>query len=223
MRKRADGEGNALALIVADEVLGNLVALCLRHAGCRSEIATTVARARGRRTTALPALLVVDLSLGNGSAISLLPAPRGLQAPPSIALVRPRDPWSSLEAFQRGADQVITLPFTPDELAVRAFALLRRFKIATEMRHAEALEGLDLNIDETVRIGARTHRLSPGQNSLLYLLAANAGRLISRREIRQLAASLAQRGNTHGDQVQPEKQILAKGLALDGFRQRNAG
>ena len=170
--------------------MGNLAAFCLRHSACRSEVVPSLDQARRRLAETRPDVLLVDVTLSDGAAISLLQAREDEPPLARIALVRPYDRWSSHEAFGRGADQVVTVPFTPDELAVRAFALLRRFAIVTKISHSQLVHALELSIDEKVGIDGRSIRLTPAQNSLLYVLAANAGTELSAHDIRQLAWGL---------------------------------
>jgi DNA-binding response OmpR family regulator len=172
-----------LALIVADPILARLTALCLRHCGCRARAAKTPAIAA--RDVAAATLLVVDVDLSRGAAMRLVRPRRGDERPATIALIPPSHRWSSFDAFARGADQVVAVPFTPDEFAVRTFALLWRLGVPTNLTHAGPLNGLALNIDETVRIADQTVRLTPAQNSILYVLAANAGRRVSVGDIRR--------------------------------------
>ena len=179
--------------------MGNLAAFCLRHSACRSEVVPSLDQARRRLAETRPDVLIVDVTLSGGAAISLLQAREDEPPLARVALMRPHDRWSSLEAFGQGADQVVTVPFTPDELAVRAFALLRRFAIVTKISHSQAVDALELSIDEKVGVGGRSIRLTPAQNSLLYVLAANAGTELSAHDIRQLAWGLE--AETSDDEV----------------------
>jgi DNA-binding response OmpR family regulator len=45
---------------------------------------------------------------------------------PTIALTRRGDVKTKLRAFDSGADDLVTIPFSPEELVARLFALLRR-------------------------------------------------------------------------------------------------
>src|SRR5262249_52869009 len=96
----------------------------------------------------------------------------------------------SFSAFADGADQVVRVPFTPDELAVRVGALDRRHGHHFGFVRARPADGLELSLDEHVHIGSRTVELDPSQNSLLYLLASPPGRDASFAEVRRLAWGL---------------------------------
>ncbi len=77
------------------------------------------------------------------------------------------------------------MPFSPEELLARALAGVRRAYRET-IAFAPVVRVGDLEIDiyrRRVRAGAADLRLTPLEQNLLYLLAANAGRLLSRNEI----------------------------------------
>ena len=104
---------------------------------------------------------------------------------PVIALTRRGDLRTKLEAFERGVDDIMTLPFPPEELLARVIALVRR-SYPDAAAFAPVIRLGDLEIDilhRTVRAGASELHLTALEQSLLYLLAANAGRVVSREEI----------------------------------------
>ena len=45
---------------------------------------------------------------------------------PVVALTRRGDLRAKLEAFERGVDDVLSVPFSPEELVARVLAVLRR-------------------------------------------------------------------------------------------------
>ena len=130
-----------------------------------------------------PLLVVVDTSLGDTTALFASPIE---ERPATLALADGVRGATSFEAFACGADQVVRLPFTPDELAVRAAALLRRLGHHPTFAHTQAVHGFGLSLDEQVHLGPETVRLTPHLNSLLYLFAANAGRTVTNDEIARL-------------------------------------
>ncbi len=101
-----------------------------------------------------------------------------------IALTRQGDLQTKLSAFDRGADEVLLVPFSAEELLARVRALWRRARHATTFTSVVRSGELELDILRgLVRIGSAEVQLTPRERSLLYLLVANAGRVLSRDEI----------------------------------------
>ncbi len=102
-----------------------------------------------------------------------------------IGLTRRGDLKAKLAAFDCGADDIVTIPFAPEELLARVLALLRR-SYGDPLTFMPVIKLGDLDIDilkRTVRAGTSELHLTSLEQSLLYLLAANPGRVITREEI----------------------------------------
>ena len=133
-----------------------------------------------------PHLVVLDMDTV-GNAILERHAEAVLQGGrlPVIALTRCPDLKSKLAAFKRGVDDILTLPFVPEELVARVQAILRRTYRDAAMFTPVLRQG-DLEIDivkRRVRAGKTELHLTRLEQSLLYFLAANAGRVLTRDEI----------------------------------------
>ena len=92
---------------------------------------------------------------------------------------------TKLAAFDWGADDILTIPFAPEELLARVVAVLRRsYSDAVTFTPVIQLGELEIDIlNRTVRVGQSELHLTSLEQSLLYLLAANAGRVVTREEI----------------------------------------
>jgi DNA-binding response OmpR family regulator len=104
---------------------------------------------------------------------------------PVIALTRRGDSRAKLAAFERGVGDILTVPFSPEEFVARTLAVMRRsYSEAVEFTAVLRLGDLEIDIlNRHVRAGGAELDLTPLEQSLLYLLAANAGRLFTRDEI----------------------------------------
>jgi len=144
-----------------------------------------MAEARSGVATWKPHLLVVDIDLEGGAGIQLIDEARGPGQIGVIALTRRSDLRGKLDAFERGADDYIGIPFVPDDLVVRVRAVLRRTHGSAGELVPRLLIG-DLEIDvlnrKVVAAGHDLH-LTSLEQALLYLLAANAGSTLTREQI----------------------------------------
>ena len=82
-------------------------------------------------------------------------------------------------------DDLLSVPFSPEELVARVLAVLRRTSHdGAALRPVLRLGELEIDIlHRRVRAGTSELHLTALEQSLLYLLAANAGRLLTRDEI----------------------------------------
>jgi DNA-binding response OmpR family regulator len=175
-----------VVLIVVDQpVLAGVIRLALGHAHLQSVIASTAADAMAGLAH-LPHLAVVDADLEDGAIVERM---KNVTADstelPVIALTRRGDLQTKLAAFAQGVDDIMTVPFSPEELVARILAILRRtYGAAAEFTPVIRLGELEIDImRRSVTSGGHELRLTSLEQSLLYLLAANAGRLLTRDEI----------------------------------------
>lgn len=171
--------------VIGDRALANTVDLTLRHGSYVRRSADTVAAARELIAGWKPHLLVLDMDLEAGTAIQLIDVARAGQATAIIALTRRSDLRGKLDAFERGADDYISIPFVPDDLIARARAVLRRVH-GNPGELVPRLRVGDLEIDvlnRRVLAGAQELHLTSLEQALLYLLAANAGSILTREQI----------------------------------------
>ena len=132
-----------------------------------------------------PHLGIVDLEAGDGLMDFLDRTTPRADRIPIIGLTRRGDILTKLAAFDRGMDDVLSVPFHPAELSARIVAVLRRAYHATALTTYPLCLG-DVELDtrnRRIRIGSREVRLSALDQGLLYLLVANAGHVLSRDEI----------------------------------------
>lgn len=177
-------------LIVLDQpMVVELVKLTLHHGFFEVRPADSAAEALTVLGHWGPHLVLLDMELEgvNGARVMdrIGPDSPGARSIPTIALTRRGDLRTKLEAFERGVDDIMTLPFPPEELLARIIALVRR-SYPDSAAFAPVIRLGDLEIDilhRSVRSGDTELHLTALEQSLLYLLAANAGRVLSRAEI----------------------------------------
>jgi two-component system KDP operon response regulator KdpE len=182
--RRSDREVRVL-LVVGDKTLANTVDLTLQHGPYVRRVVGGVAEGKAAIEEWKPHLLLVDIDVEAGRAIQLIDDARAHGPTGVIALTRRSDLRGKLDAFERGADDYIGVPFVPDDLVARAHAVIRR----THGSAGELLPRLrigDLEIDvlnRRVLAGEHELHLTSLEQALLYLLAANAGTILTREQI----------------------------------------
>jgi DNA-binding response OmpR family regulator len=186
----APGRVPTRVLLVLDRpVVAELVKLTLDHGAFETQQAVSAAEALVVLGQRRPHLVLLDMDLEgvNGARVMdrIGPGAPGGTPLPTIALTRRGDLRTKLLAFERGVDDILTLPFSPEELLARVVALVRRvYPEAPVLRPVIRLGDLEIDIlHRTVRAGSLELHLSALEQSLLYLLAANAGRVLTREEI----------------------------------------
>jgi DNA-binding response OmpR family regulator len=181
---RSEGRKAPRVLIVMGEALANLVSLTLQHGRYDSRATTDPAECRRIVKEWDPQLAFIDLDL-YGAFIDILG--RGLTQGrmPILAFTRKRDTAVKLSAFERGADDIVEVPFTLDEIVARPYALMRRAHgIEVPLVPRIRLDSLEVDlVEQRVRIAGKELSLTPIQQTLLYLLAANAGTILTREAL----------------------------------------
>ena len=172
------------ALIVTNETLGNLVSLTLQHGRYVTRRTTDPEECRDVLGDWAPHIAFIDLDLFE-SFIDIVGGGFTHGHTPIVAFTRRRDTALKLNAYERGADDIIEVPFTLDEIVARPFALLRRAHgMAVAIVPKIKLDGLEVDLlEQRVSVGERLLHLTPIQQTLLYLLAANAGKALSREDL----------------------------------------
>ena len=150
--------------------------------------ATVTVEAQRRKVDGRPPhLAVVDLQ-GPHCAEILRAYAQDRARIPAIAVTRTDGQLQPrIRAFANGADDVVSLPVAPTELAARIRALLRR----TYGDHAAYIPTVtvgDLEIDvieDRVRSGGKDRDLTNTEQAILFVLASSPGQIISREQIRR--------------------------------------
>ncbi|HEY6305432.1 MAG TPA: response regulator [Candidatus Angelobacter sp.] len=128
-------------------------------------------------------LIILDLNFGRTDGLRLLEKLRstGLETPVLVLSARNRVS-DRVQSLNLGADDYVTKPFSFQELAARANAILRR----KADRSLSVLRVEDLEMDPAARKvhrGKREVKLSPKEFDLLVLLMRRAGETVSRRQL----------------------------------------
>lgn len=174
-----------IILLIETLTIANLAELTLRHGPYEVRKITSHVGATAALKELKPHLMILDVDDDEGRAIHLLAASERDGRTPAIALTRRSDLRRQLEAFELGADDCIGVPFVPSDLAARVLAVLRRAYGKTALAF-QPLQLGDLEIDlvaRNVRVKGEELHLTSLEQALLYLLASNAGTVLTREVI----------------------------------------
>ena len=184
----APDDARRAILLLDRPIVVDLVQLTLNHGLFVVRPARDLAEAESILEDWSPHLAVVDMDHDDsGDLLQRLGASNSLtaSATPVLGLTRRGDLATKLKAFDLGVDDIITVPFSPEELLARAIVLTRRaFGIDRPIVPTIRLGEMEINIlKREVRTGDSVIHLSSIEQSLLYLLASRSGQIVTRDEI----------------------------------------
>ena len=135
--------------------------------------------------TRKPDLIILDLGLPDGDGMEFLRDLRGWSKVPVIILSARVGEQDKIEALDAGADDYLTKPFGVGELLARVRAASRRRMQAGSSTDALFEFGdvkIDLGLRTAHKSGVLVH-LTPIEYRLLTFLIANAGKVLTHRQI----------------------------------------
>src|SRR6267142_7026296 len=178
---------SATVLVVEDEPqIQELVAINLEHLGHRVLRASTAEEAEAAIRAALPDVVVLDWMLPGESGLAFarrLRSDTRTRELPILMLTARAMEQDKLSGLEAGADDYLTKPFSPKELAARIKAVLRR-RAPQLSGDAVEVEGLRLDpANHRVSVGGTRLSLSPAEFRLLHFLLTHQGRVYSRAQL----------------------------------------
>ena len=180
-------ESEPTVLIVEDDSnVAQLARLYLERDGYRvisaGDGATGLALAREEQ----PSLVVLDVMLPRLNGMDVCRALRQESEVPIIMLTARVEEEDRLLGLNLGADDYVTKPFSPRELAARVRAVLRRAARDGAADGPATISAGVIEVDQRARrvaVGGREVQLTPTEFRLLALLAGQPGRTFTRDEI----------------------------------------
>ena len=174
-------------LVVDDEPLVcDVVARYLERDGHRVVVASDGDRARELIEREAPGLVLLDVMLpGQTDGLDLCRWIRSSSELPVILLTARVEEADRIVGLELGADDYVTKPFSPRELAVRVRTVLRRSRAAAEPP-ADRLSAGPLELDAArheVRRDGEPLGLTAKEFDLLWFLASNPNHVFSRDQL----------------------------------------
>lgn len=180
-------EPQPVALIVEDEPnIRRFVRLALEGEGWSVHDATTVKQGLIDAGTRRPDLVVLDLGLPDGDGVDFLRDLRGWSTVPVIVLSARGAEADKIAALDAGADDYLSKPFGVGELMARARVALRRSQARASEQQDPVFRFGDVEVDQSarrVRRGGEDVHLTPIEYRLLSHLIANAGKVLTHRQL----------------------------------------
>ena len=160
----------------------------LESDGYRVLVATNGRQAIELHESERPALVILDLVMPDMDGFEVLRRIRVAARTPVIVLTGRASDVDKIRGLDLGADDYLTKPFNPDELAARMRAVLRRARGPTAPDAPVPLSwtGGQVRVDlarRHVTVGGREVSLSPTEWQLLASLATNAGRVVLHEDL----------------------------------------
>ena len=175
----------ATVLVVDDEpIVRDVIVRYLRRDGFATLEAADGDRARELIEAGSPELVVLDVMLPGADGLELCRWIRGRSELPVILLTARGEEADRIVGLELGADDYVTKPFSPRELAARVRTVLRRS--GTAPARTEQLGFGEIAIDgasrEVTKAGVPV-TLTAREFDLLWFLASNPRRVFSRSHL----------------------------------------
>jgi DNA-binding response OmpR family regulator len=176
----------------------DVLARYLQKEGYAVDVAEDGERALVVSASTMPDLVLLDLMLPRIDGLEVFRRLRERTPTPVIMLTAKGEETDRVVGLELGADDYITKPFSPREVVARVRAVLRRSSRVPTAPGRVVVAG-ELEIDgprRELRRGGEPIRLTRKEFDLLYLLATNPGRALTRSELLEEVWDFAWDGDT---------------------------
>ncbi|MEM6762425.1 MAG: response regulator transcription factor [Pseudomonadota bacterium] len=174
-------EAPHVLLVDDDHRIRTLLERFLRARDFRVTTAQDAAEARRKLSSLVFDAIVLDIMMPGEDGLSLLGHLKERQAVPVLLLSAKAAPDERIAGLESGADDYLTKPFEPRELALRLTNLLKRQPETNKTVHFGGFT-FDVRREELTKDGAPV-RLTDRERRLLRLFAARPGATIARHEL----------------------------------------
>ncbi|CUB03063.1 winged helix-turn-helix domain-containing protein [Marinomonas fungiae] len=184
-------EPQSILIVEDDERLATLTQEYLQKNGFKVAIEPDGRNAISRIVEEQPSLVILDLMLPGADGFTVCRSVRNDYRGPILMLTARSDDVDQILGLEIGADDYVSKPAKPRVLLARVQSLLRRSTQDIDLNVAnseteQTLEFGSLVIDNSRREAWREGEeieLTSAEFDLLWLLASNSGRILSREEI----------------------------------------
>jgi DNA-binding response OmpR family regulator len=188
-------------LVVDDEPrMVRFIRLNLEQDGFTVVEAHTGMEALTQLRNTMPDLVLLDVMLPDIDGLEVLRMIREFSQVPILMVTAKGEEDDRVRGLERGADDYITKPFSPRELASRIRAVLRRNEMPRGPAHEPLAVDDRLTIDfdrREVRVDGKPVVLRPTEYRLLFHLVQNAGRVVTHDQLLAKVWGYEYREETH--------------------------
>jgi DNA-binding response OmpR family regulator len=188
--------GPQLLLVEDEESIGSLVRAYLEQTGYRVAWVRSGEEALQSLETVRPRLVILDIGLPGADGFDICRGIRARSDVPVLMLTARDEEADRVAGLEVGADDYVSKPFSPRELAARVKAVLRRTGPTTR---SELLELGDIAVDpqaREVRVAEEVVELTGKEFDLLVYLVENAGIVVSRDQLLDRVWGMSYAGGT---------------------------
>lgn len=171
-------------LVVDDDAaLARALAINLRARGYDVDVATSGREALEGLASSRPDVVVLDLGLPDLDGIDVLHGIRGWNGVPVVVLSARTTSDEKVEALDAGADDYVTKPFSPRELAARIRAMRRRPRAAAQQEVREFGRLMVDPVAREVTVDGENVELTKIEFDILDLLSGSPRRTFTREQL----------------------------------------
>lgn len=213
--------GQTILVIEDEPQMRKFVRASLTSHGFQVLEAATMREGEALATTHGPHLILLDLGLPDGDGMTLVRRLREWSRVPILVVSARGREADKVDALDAGADDYLTKPFGAAELLARIRVAFRHAGDGAAARATPILtiEPLRIDLDRReVSVAGQPVHLTPIEYRLLVLLAQNAGKVLTHRQILHDVWGPAYAGQTHYVRVHMAE--LRKKIEADPARPR---
>ena len=192
----AGSPGPQLLLVEDEESIGSLVRAYLEQSGYRVAWVRSGEEALGSLELLRPRLVILDIGLPGADGFDVCRGIRARSDVPVLMLTARDEEADRVAGLEFVADDYVSKPFSPRELAARVKAVLRR---TTPPARTELIEVGEVSVDpqaREVRVAGAPVELTGKEFDLLAYLLANAGIVVSRDQLLDRVWGMSYAGGT---------------------------
>lgn len=176
---------NTILIADDDENVREIIALYLKKEGYEVIHAGDGQETLQKVQTGKPALVLLDIMMPHIDGMEVCKRIRNTSKIPVIMLTAKGEELDRIIGLELGADDYITKPFSPREVAARVKAVLRRINDRdTFPADSIIFPGLEINMTEYyIKVDDEAVICTPKEIEIMWTLAGSPGRVFSREKL----------------------------------------